>query len=118
MELIGKEDIEKLLSKEKYGFKELCDIMSMLRAENGCPWDREQDHRTIRQNFIEECYEAVEAIDKSDDALLCEELGDVVAATSGEVLRNWDDIKKKDKSLSFIRMVRVYFLLRPSSLRC
>ncbi|WP_346727094.1 nucleoside triphosphate pyrophosphohydrolase [Fumia xinanensis] len=53
-------------------------IMALLRSEQGCPWDREQDHRSIRKNFIEETYEAVEAIDKGDMTLLREELGDVL----------------------------------------
>lgn len=52
--------------------------MKLLRSEQGCPWDREQDHKSIRKNFIEETYEAVEAIDKEDMTLLREELGDVL----------------------------------------
>lgn len=52
--------------------------MELLRGENGCPWDREQTHESIRGNFIEETYEAVEAIDKKDSELLREELGDVL----------------------------------------
>lgn len=52
--------------------------MALLRSENGCPWDREQDHKSIRNNFIEETYEVVEAIDKDDINLLREELGDVL----------------------------------------
>ncbi|MGI5893439.1 MAG: nucleoside triphosphate pyrophosphohydrolase [Candidatus Merdivicinus sp.] len=57
---------------------DLLKIMEILRGENGCPWDREQTHQTIRGNFIEETYEAVEAIDKQDSVLLREELGDVL----------------------------------------
>ena len=64
--------------KERYGVEDLLTIMSLLRSENGCPWDREQTHASIRRNFIEETYEAVEAIDKNDAALLREELGDVL----------------------------------------
>ena len=52
--------------------------MALLRSEQGCPWDREQEHKSIRKNFIEETYEAVEAIDKEDLTLLREELGDVL----------------------------------------
>jgi tetrapyrrole methylase family protein/MazG family protein len=52
--------------------------MRLLRAPDGCPWDRVQTHESIRQNFIEETYEAVEAIDKQDSDLLREELGDVL----------------------------------------
>ncbi len=58
--------------------QDLLEIMKILRGENGCPWDREQTHQSIRGNFIEETYEAVEAIDKNDPVLLREELGDVL----------------------------------------
>ena len=64
--------------KERYGIEDLLTIMALLRSENGCPWDREQTHASIRKNFIEETYEAVEAIDKDDADLLREELGDVL----------------------------------------
>ncbi len=52
--------------------------MEILRSENGCVWDREQTHKSIRKNLIEETYEAVEAIDNSDMTLMREELGDVL----------------------------------------
>ena len=52
--------------------------MKILRAPDGCMWDQEQDHHSIRRNFIEETYEAVEAIDNEDSELLKEELGDVL----------------------------------------
>jgi tetrapyrrole methylase family protein/MazG family protein len=68
----------KELIKERYNFDDLCAIMALLRSEEGCPWDKEQTHQSIRTNLIEECYEAVEGIDKKDDALLSEELGDVL----------------------------------------
>ena len=66
------------LNKEKYDFDDLNQIMRILRSENGCPWDREQTHQSIRNNFIEEVYEAVEAIDENKSELLKEELGDVL----------------------------------------
>ena len=66
------------VKKEKYSTEDLLEIMSLLRSENGCPWDREQTHESIRKNFIEETYEAVEAIDLKDSAMLREELGDVL----------------------------------------
>ena len=66
------------LNKEKYDFDDLNKIMRILRSENGCPWDREQTHKSIRNNFIEEAYEAVEAIDENNPELLKEELGDVL----------------------------------------
>lgn len=124
--------------KERYAAADLLQIVALLRAPGGCPWDREQTHESIRMNFIEETYEAVEAIDQKDPHLLCEELGDIllqvalhcqmeaeagsfdfdevcdgickkliyrhphvfgdtVAATTGEVLRNWNALKNKEK---------------------
>ena len=59
-------------SKEKYDFQDLLRVMDILRGEGGCPWDREQTHESIRKNFIEEVYEACEAIDLKDNTLLCE----------------------------------------------
>ena len=64
--------------KETYDFNDLVEIVKILRAPGGCPWDRAQTHQSIRKNFIEETYEAIEAIDKNDTALLKEELGDVL----------------------------------------
>ena len=64
--------------KERYGIGDLLSIMELLRSEQGCPWDREQTHRSIRGNLIEETYEVVEAIDNEDAELLQEELGDVL----------------------------------------
>ena len=124
--------------KEKYDINDLLEIMRILRSENGCPWDREQDHKSIRKDFLEETYEVVEAIDTEDRELLLEELGDVLlqvvfhsrieeekggfdfgdvadgicqklivrhphvfgdvtAETSGEVLKNWNNIKQQTK---------------------
>ena len=64
--------------KDFYRVDDLIRIMHILRAPDGCPWDRVQTHESIRQNFIEETYEAIEAIDKGDSPLLKEELGDVL----------------------------------------
>lgn len=64
--------------KPAYSISDLLQIMEILRSPEGCPWDREQTHQSIRRNFIEETYEAVEAIDTGDTALLKEELGDVL----------------------------------------
>ncbi len=66
------------MKKEKYSIEDLLEIMSLLRSENGCPWDKEQTHASIRKNFIEETYEAVEAIDCNNSEMLLEELGDVL----------------------------------------
>ncbi|MBE6904088.1 MAG: nucleoside triphosphate pyrophosphohydrolase [Ruminococcaceae bacterium] len=71
-------NVERFKRKEKYFFDDLVEIMAILRSENGCPWDKEQDHHSIRNNFIEEVYEAVEAIDTDNVELLKEELGDVM----------------------------------------
>lgn len=113
-------------------------IMARLRAPDGCPWDREQTHQSIRANFLEETYEAIDALDSGDMRAFCEEMGDVLlqvhfqaqmaeeagefaledvfeaiaaklvrrhphvfgdatVADSGEVLRNWDQIKAEER---------------------
>ena len=64
--------------KDKYGFDDLVKVMRVLRGPGGCPWDAQQTHESIRKNFIEETYEAIEAIDAADPVLLQEELGDVL----------------------------------------
>lgn len=56
----------------------LIEIIEILRSENGCKWDREQTHTTLRRNMLEEAYEAVDAIDDNDMKHLQEELGDVL----------------------------------------
>ncbi|MBQ4105070.1 MAG: nucleoside triphosphate pyrophosphohydrolase [Clostridia bacterium] len=64
--------------KNSYDFYDLVNILRVLRNPGGCPWDREQTHESIRRDFIEETYEAIEAIDTKNPELLCEELGDVL----------------------------------------
>lgn len=64
--------------KECYNIADFRKIIELLRSENGCPWDREQTHESIRRNFIEEVYEVCEAIDEADTEHLKEELGDVL----------------------------------------
>lgn len=59
-------------------FGELVRIMSRLRAPDGCPWDREQTHLTLRRHLLEEAYEAVAAIESGDDDEIRDELGDVL----------------------------------------
>ena len=56
----------------------LIETVSILRSPNGCEWDREQTHQTLRKNMLEEAYEAVDAIDNNDAKHLREELGDVL----------------------------------------
>ncbi len=64
--------------KDKYNIEDLLEIMRILRAPGGCPWDAEQNHETIKKNLIEETYEVIEAVNKEDTELLKEELGDVL----------------------------------------
>lgn len=59
-------------------FDRLHEIVAILRSPEGCPWDREQTHQSIRRNFIEETYEAIEALDNDDPAGMQEEFGDVI----------------------------------------
>ena len=124
--------------KDSYGVKDLEEIVRLLRAPGGCPWDAEQTHQSIRRNFLEEAYEAVEAIDEGSPQHLEEELGDVLlqvvmharmeqeagrfdldgvadgickkliyrhphvfgdvaVSGTGEVLSNWEALKRKEK---------------------
>ncbi len=67
------------LYKASYSFDDLREIMIRLRDPvDGCPWDAAQTHASIRKDFLEEVYEVCEAIDRADNTLLCEELGDVL----------------------------------------
>ncbi len=122
----------------RYDFHDLVYIMRRLRAPDGCPWDREQTHKSIKRDLIEECYELNDAIDEEDDAHIVEELGDVLmlvvfhaaiadeqgrfnesdvtdgivkkmiyrhphvfgeskASSAADVLRQWDELKRKEK---------------------
>jgi tetrapyrrole methylase family protein / MazG family protein len=64
--------------KTSYEFADLLDVMDTLRGENGCPWDIEQTHESLKKYLLEECYEVIDAIDKDNMENLCEELGDVM----------------------------------------
>ncbi|UOE94196.1 nucleoside triphosphate pyrophosphohydrolase [Alkalihalobacillus sp. LMS39] len=66
---------EKLLYQD---FSKLRDVIRTLRGPNGCPWDKEQTHESLKRYLIEEAYEVLEAIDEQDDDHLVEELGDVL----------------------------------------
>lgn len=70
--------VENFEFKPNYGVEDLVEIVKLLRAPGGCPWDAEQTHESIKKNFIEETYEVVEAINKKDNSMLLEELGDVL----------------------------------------
>jgi len=74
-------------------FTTLVDIIARLRAPDGCPWDKQQTHASLRENLLEECYEVLEALDEGNAEKLCEELGDLlmqvalhtqIAAEAGE----------------------------------
>lgn len=60
------------------GLPELQDTIARLRAPDGCPWDREQTHQSLRPNLLEETYEVLSALDEEDAGKLCEELGDLL----------------------------------------
>ena len=84
-ELDMQEDIDYLTSiyipkdlKNKKDFNDLLEIIEILRSEDGCPWDREQTHKSLEKALIEESYEVIDAIDQDDDNSLIEELGDVL----------------------------------------
>ena len=66
------------LCKESYDLRDFIALVSYLRSPNGCPWDQAQTHESIRRNFLEETYEACEAIDAGDLVHMREELGDVL----------------------------------------
>lgn len=63
---------------KEYTIEDLRDILVTLRGENGCPWDRAQTHQSIKKSMIEECYEAIDALDSGDDHAFANELGDVL----------------------------------------
>lgn len=69
---------EILKNKEKFTADDLRLIVKILRSPGGCPWDAEQNHKSIISGLVEECYEAVEAIEADNADMLCEELGDVL----------------------------------------
>lgn len=62
----------------RYSFDDLIKIISTLRSENGCPWDKVQTHESLKPYMLEEAYEVIEAVDNKDSVNLCEELGDVL----------------------------------------
>lgn len=64
--------------KSRYGWDDLVEIIRILRAPGGCPWDGEQTHLSIRRDFLEETYEVLDALDRDDARDMCEELGDVL----------------------------------------
>jgi tetrapyrrole methylase family protein/MazG family protein len=69
---------DKTASENDTRFSELIDLMARLRSPEGCPWDRQQDHRSLRPCLLEEAHEVLEAIDRGDLPALREELGDLL----------------------------------------
>src|SRR5690554_4080909 len=70
--------IKEIRMDKTYNFEEFMDIIRKLRSKDGCPWDKEQTHESLKQCLIEECYEVIEAINNKDSDNLCEELGDIL----------------------------------------
>lgn len=66
------------MPKKSNPMEELIKVVARLRAPGGCPWDREQDHKSIRLHAVEEIYELIDAIESNDDVEMCEELGDLL----------------------------------------
>src|SRR3954468_10196262 len=66
------------MPKKKPAIQELLAVMARLRSPTGCPWDREQDHMTLRFHAVEEVYELLDAIEAGDDHEMVEELGDLL----------------------------------------
>jgi tetrapyrrole methylase family protein/MazG family protein len=64
--------------KKQTAINDLLKVMAKLRSPKGCPWDREQDHQTLRRHAIEEVYELIDAIEARDDQEMAEELGDLL----------------------------------------
>lgn len=66
------------MQKKKYSIEDLLEILRCLRGENGCPWDKVQTHDSIKNCMIEESYEAIDALEKGDDKMFANELGDLL----------------------------------------
>ena len=79
-------------------FQTLVEIVAKLRAPGGCPWDREQTHKSLKRHLLEECYEALEAIDQESPPLLAEELGDILVqvAFHADIAREAGDFTLAD----------------------
>ncbi|MBP1932473.1 nucleoside triphosphate pyrophosphohydrolase [Ammoniphilus resinae] len=86
---------EKILNRQ---FTTLRDIIAILRGPEGCPWDKEQTHQSIRKNLIEETYEVAEAIDLEEPDALCEELGDLLMQVMlhGQIAEDEGDFNVED----------------------
>lgn len=72
------ERIQTLLSKSEFDYNDCYDVLSVLRAPGGCPWDREQTHKSIVKNVVEEAYELANALESENVGNTIEELGDLL----------------------------------------
>ncbi len=70
--------VNELNKKQHFDFQDLMTITNVLRCPYGCPWDREQTNKSVRNAIIDEAYEFIEGLDGNDNKLMCEELGDVL----------------------------------------
>ncbi len=87
-----------LTDRDMGDFQTLVDVVARLRAPGGCPWDREQTHELLKRNLLEECYEALEAIDQGSPTQLAEELGDILVqvAFHADIAREAGDFTLAD----------------------
>lgn len=69
---------ESFKNQTHYSYEDVMELVRFLRAPDGCPWDRVQTHASVRRGVIEEAYEVAEAIDRADDQMMIEELGDLL----------------------------------------
>lgn len=82
--------------KQTYGYEDLVNVLRRLRAPDGCPWDREQTHESLKKDLREECYELMDAIDEASDEHIVEECGDLMMSVLfhpiiGEEQGRYDD---------------------------
>ena len=73
-----KDQIKAFKEKKTYNTEDIRELVEILRSPDGCAWDREQTHKSVRNAMIEETYEFIEGLDKDDRTLMKEELGDVL----------------------------------------
>ena len=69
---------EQFKKQDHFSYEDVLDLVTYLRSDEGCPWDRVQTHQSVRRGVIEEAYEVAEAIDRQDDMMMIEELGDLL----------------------------------------
>lgn len=82
--------VRDIMKLERFGVTQLEQVLARLRAPDGCPWDREQTHASIRQDLLEEAYEVADALDRDDLTALIEELGDVLLQVAFHARIGWE----------------------------